>query len=115
MTMEKNDRQEESFHSRLDEDISVHIFSASAAMVGVCLTVIGIFQIGRLQEIGSISDNVLAINALVFLTSCILAYVALRSRDNARRHFLERLADIIFIVGLCLMAIVCFLVAYELL
>ncbi|MFU2319001.1 hypothetical protein [Rahnella sp. PCH160] len=30
---------------KLDEDICVHIFTASAAMVGVCITVIGIFQV----------------------------------------------------------------------
>ena len=99
----------------LEEDISIHIFSVSAAMVGVCLTVIGIFQIGKLQEVGLISDNILAINAMVFLCSCILSYIALRTRTQKRRHRIERFADLIFIGGLCLMAIVCFLVAYELL
>ncbi|MCY7347934.1 MAG: hypothetical protein LH614_17180 [Pyrinomonadaceae bacterium] len=99
----------------LEEDISIHIFSASAAMVGVCLTVIGIFQIGKLQNIGSISDNLLAVDALAFLSSCILSYIALRTRTQKRRYRIERIADLIFIGGLCLMAIVCFLVAYELL
>lgn len=99
----------------LDEDICIHIFSASAAMVGVCLTVIGIFQIGRLQEIGSVADNLLALDALVFLCSCILSYLALRTRARKRRHVIERIADIIFIGGMTLMAGVCFLVAYELL
>lgn len=98
----------------LEEDISIHIFSASAAMVGVCLTVIGIFQIGKLQNIGSISDNLLAVDALAFLSSCILSYIALRTRTQKRRYRIERIADLVFIGGLCLMAIVCFLVAYEL-
>ena len=99
----------------LEEDIATHIFSTSAAMVGVCLTVIGIFQIGRLKDIGSISDNLLAIDAVAFLAACILAYMALRTRTQKRRHLIERIADAIFIAGLCLMAIVCFLIAYELL
>lgn len=30
---------------QLEEDISVHIFTASAAMVGVCLTVIGLVRV----------------------------------------------------------------------
>ncbi len=38
-------------------------------MVGVCLTVIGIFQIGKLREIGSVSDKILAIEAIAFLFS----------------------------------------------
>jgi hypothetical protein len=98
----------------LEEDISVHIFSVSAAMVGVCLTVIGIFQIGKLREIGSISDNVLAIDAIAFLFSCVLSYVALRTRTFKRRHRLEKIADAIFIIALSLMALVCVLVAYAL-
>ena len=98
----------------LEEDISVHIFSVSAAMVGVCLTVIGIFQIGKLREIGSISDNVLAIDAIAFLISCVLSYIALRTRTSKRRNKIERFADAVFIAALSLMALVCILVAYEL-
>jgi hypothetical protein len=30
---------------RLEEDISVHILTVSAAMVGVCLTVIGLLRV----------------------------------------------------------------------
>ena len=101
--------------NELDEDICIHIFTASAALVGVCLTVIGIFQIGRLQEIGSFADNLLAIDALCFLISCIVSYAALRTKTTKRRHKLERLADLVFITALSLMAVVCFLIAYELL
>lgn len=99
----------------LEEDISIHIFSTSAAMVGVCLTVIGIFQIGSLKAIGSFSDNILAIDALAFLFSCILSYIVLRTRNPIRRDLLERIADSTFIAALGLMAVVCILIAYELL
>ena len=100
---------------RLEEDISVHIFTASAAMVGVCLTVIGLFRISnKLRDIGSIGDELLAIDAMVFLASCILSYLALRVRKQQRRYHLERLADGIFFTGLCLMAVICALIAYEL-
>jgi len=98
---------------RLEEDICIHIFTASATLVGVCLTVIGIFQIGALKAVGSIADNVLAVDAFGFFTSCILAYVGLRSRSAHRRAQIERVADIIFLLSLILMAVVCALVAYE--
>lgn len=97
----------------LEEDISIHIFSTSAAMVGVCLTVIGIFQIGKLKSIGSVSDKLLAVDAVAFLFSSIFSYMALRTQE--RRQRIERIADSIFMGGLCLMAVICFLVAYELL
>lgn len=100
--------------SKLEEDVAVHIFSVSAAMVGVCLTVIGIFQIGKLREIGSMSDKILAVDAIAFLFSCVLSYIALRTRTSNRRHRIEQFADAIFIIALSLMALVCIFVAYEL-
>ncbi len=115
MKREKSQDDKSDGEIDLEEDISLHIFSVSAAMVGVCLTVIGIFQIGKLKEVGSISDNILAIDAMAFLFSCILSYIALRTRTQKRRYRIERIADLMFIGGLCLMAIVCLLVAYELL
>jgi hypothetical protein len=100
--------------SRNDE-LCVHIFSVSAGLVGVCLTVIGLFRVVlRLQKIDSIADNLLAVDALGFLVSCGLAYFAIRSRDLPRRRRLEVLADRVFLVSLGLMTAVCSLVAYEL-
>ena len=113
--MEQGEAQPEKSNGkiRLEEDISIHIFSASAMMVGVCLTAIGIFQIGSLRKISSISDKLLAVDAAAFLISCILSYASLRTRTQNRRHRIERIADFTFIGGLSLMAVVCCLVAYE--
>ena len=98
---------------RLEEDVCIHIFTVSATLVGVCLTVIGIFQIGVLKAIGSFADNMLAINAGGFLFSCALSYVALRTRTANRRFKIEKVADVIFLTSLSLMAVICVLVAYE--
>lgn len=96
------------------EQIAIHIFSVSAGLVGVCLTVIGIFRaIGELKSFSTLGDNILAINALIFLASCIFAYSSLRSRSENKRHKLERIADILFIFGLSLMAVVCAIIAYT--
>jgi hypothetical protein len=98
----------------VEDDVCIHIFSVSATLVGVCLTVIGIFKaINELKSFDSIGDNILAFNALVFLTSCIVAYIALRSRDVGRKRRLEKIADFIFIGGLILMVAVCSLIAYT--
>jgi hypothetical protein len=43
-----------------------------------------------------------------------LAYLALRIRGKSHRQPIERLADGTFLAALCLMVIVCGLVAYEL-
>lgn len=99
--------------SVLEEDIAVHIFSASAAMVGVCLTVIGIIRvIIQKDNQQTIADDMLAVAALLFLVSCGLSYWALRTRHIRRMVHIEKIADFIFIIALCIMAVVCFIITY---
>lgn len=100
---------------RNEDNICIHIFSVSATLVGVCLTVIGIFKaITELKNFNTLGDNILAFDALLFLTSCITSYIALRSTDKRRKRKLERIADYIFVSGLMLMVIVCILITYTL-
>ncbi len=97
-----------------ETQIAIHIFSVSAALVGVCLTVIGIFRaVSELKNFSTLGDNILAVDALIFLASCVFAYSSLRSDSEKKRHKLEKFADILFIVGLSLMAIVCLIIAYT--
>ena len=100
----------------LEADISVHIFTASAALVGVCLTVIGLIRVViATSNVDTIADDLLAVDALLFLVSCLLAYSALRTRSIRRMHRVERVADAIFILGLLLMTTVCGVITYALL
>lgn len=85
----------------LDEDICVHVFTASAAMVGVCITVIGIFQvINNLRSQDSLGDDLLAVNAILYLITTLLSYWSLRTRKLRRNHVLEKLIDILFLIAL---------------
>ena len=57
--------------SHLEEDICIHIFTVSAALVGVCLTVIGIIRIViSIHKINTLADDLLAIDAFLFLCAC---------------------------------------------
>lgn len=97
-----------------ETDLTIHIFSVSAALVGVCLTVIGLFVIShRLSHVRSFGEKLLAVDALTFLFSCLLSYFSLQMRRKQRQHKLERLAEEIFFLGLVLMAGICFLIVYE--
>jgi hypothetical protein len=81
----------------------------------VCLTVIGLFRVVfELKNINSIADNLMAMDAVVFLSSCLLSYLALRSMKAGRSLALEQAADLVFLAGLGMMVAVCALVAYEL-
>jgi membrane protein implicated in regulation of membrane protease activity len=98
----------------LEEDIAIHIFSVSSAMVGVCLTVIGLIRVViTLGKMDTIADDLLAIDALLFLVASLLSYWALRTRSKRRLHTVERTADAIFIVAMTLMTAVCGIVAYA--
>ncbi len=98
----------------LEEGVCGHIFTVSAAMVGVCMTVIGILRLViTIQKVNTLADDFLAVDALFFLTSCILSYWALRSRGYSRMHKIERVADSLFILGLLGMGAICVFTVYE--
>src|SRR5437868_15526805 len=98
----------------LGQDISIHIFTVSSAMVGVCLTVIGLIRVViTLGTADTLTDDFLAADALLFLISCLLSYWALRSRGLRRMHHLERIADAIFIIAMIGMVAVCALITYT--
>jgi hypothetical protein len=111
----KGERQpERDSNSHLEQDICIHIFTVSSAMVGVCLTVIGLIRVViTLGTADTLADDLLAADALLFLVSCLLSYWALRSRGLRRMHRLEKIADGIFIVAMIGMVVVCAVITYT--
>jgi hypothetical protein len=100
--------------SHLEQDICIHIFTVSSAMVGVCLTVIGLIRVViTFGTADTLADDFLAVDALLFLISCLLSYWALRSRGLRRMHRIEKIADAIFIIAMIGMVVVCALITYT--
>ncbi len=100
--------------ANLEEDICIHIFTVSSAMVGVCLTVIGLIRVViTLGKADTLADDLLAGDALLFLISCLLSYAALRARSFGRMHRIERAADWIFILAMIVMTAICGLITYA--
>ena len=101
-------------NKHLEEDICIHIFTVSSAMVGVCLTVIGLIRVViTLGKIDTLADDLLAADAFLFLVACLLSYWALRTRSVRRMHRMERFADAIFILAMVLMTAVCAVITYA--
>lgn len=106
--------QYDSCRETIDVDITIHVFTVSATLVGVCLTVIGIFLMSRrLYHVRSFGEFLLAFDALIFLASCILSYAALKVRRIKRRHRLERFGEEVFFFALAMMVFICGLIIYE--
>lgn len=94
-------------------DVSRHILPVSSTMVGVCMTVITVMQLVPKDRVSSWADDLIAIDGLFFLASTIFSYWSLRSDSNTTKA--EALADRLFLLGMILMVIISFLVAFELL
>jgi len=95
--------------TKLEEDICIHIFTVSSAMVGVCLTVIGLIRVViTLGRADTLADDLLACDALLFLS-----YGALRARSFCRMHRIERAADVIFITAMVVMTLICGFITYA--
>ncbi len=81
--------------------IADQIFVVSAAMVGVCLTLMGLVAIvDSLSPLATLTDELLAADAMFFLVACLSAYLSLRTASAAQRRRYETVADTSFIVAM---------------
>lgn len=96
-------------------DLTMHVFSISAAMVGVCLTAIGILRLVAAQtKVQTIGDELLAADAVLFVVCCFLHSGRSKSKGARTRQRLRFLVDVVFMFALVLMAAVCTIIAYAL-
>ncbi|KQM91498.1 hypothetical protein ASE70_15585 [Sphingomonas sp. Leaf22] len=99
----------------LDEQTCQMICPIAAAMVGVCLTGIGLLHVTiTLRARQTFADDLLSIDALMFLIATLSAYFALRVQGVRRLHWLERIADTAFIIAMLLLTAACFFITYSL-
>jgi hypothetical protein len=94
--------------------LSGHILPNSTAMVGVCVTAIGLVKIleGRIGP--SHVDEYCALTAIIFAASAILSYVSIRMETMPNSNgVIERLADFCFMLGLAALTGIALLFAYE--
>lgn len=95
-------------------DLCDTIFSGSVAMVGVCLTVIGLFKVvTSVKQVSTLGDDLLALDGLLFLVSALLSYWAMRHRGRKEMPQVEQVADYVFLAGLVLMVVVGALITYA--
>jgi hypothetical protein len=99
----------------LNDTIFTHIMNQSSIKVGMCLTLLGLMKVVEgVKAVTTITDELLAINAVAFLLSTMLTYFALKNADQNRKRALGRVADFIFSGALVLLAVICCIIAFEL-
>jgi hypothetical protein len=98
---------------RKESRLADHILPSSATMIGVCMTVISLAHLIPKQSISRHVNEMLALDSLLFLGSAMLSYFSIRRPMLAEKF--ERLADVIFLLGLAVMVVVGFVIGFELL
>ena len=105
----------ESSTEQREHELTMHVFSVSAAMVGVCLTAIGILRLVAAQtQAQTLGDELLAMDAIVFVVCSTLAFWSFKTSQPKTRRRLRFVVDTLFLLGLSTMAFVCTVIAYAL-
>jgi hypothetical protein len=92
----------------------MHVFAISAAMVGVCLTAIGILRLVTSQtRVETIGDDLLAADAVVFMMCCFISFWSVKTKHVRQRHLLRLIIDGLFVLGLAIMVFVCAVIVYA--
>ncbi len=105
----------ESSIEQREHELTMHVFSVSAGMVGVCLTAIGILRLVAAQTQAQILGNdLLAMDAIVFVVCSTLALWSFKSSYPTTRRRLRLVVDTLFLFGISTMAFVCSVIAYAL-
>ncbi|CCE10706.1 putative membrane protein [Bradyrhizobium sp. STM 3843] len=96
------------------EGLASHILPVSATMIGVCATLIGLVKLAEAKLGPSHVDEYAALTAVIFLASALASYLSIRFSERPRVSArIERIADLIFLVGLVGITLVATLFAYE--
>ncbi|HVJ01366.1 MAG TPA: hypothetical protein VM662_04235 [Sphingomonas sp.] len=89
------------------------ICPVAAALLGVCLTGITVLRVvNAVHGRETLADDLLSVDALLFLVATLASYVALREQSRKRLHWLERIADHAFIAAMLLLTLACFVITY---
>lgn len=93
------------------ENRSPHILNTSANLLGFCFIVLTSVKISKLEE-SSFIDEGAALAILVFMSSCLLSFLAMRNTTKNASKF-EHLADLLFLFGLIILSITTLLIAFN--
>ena len=107
----------DAFYQRMcQRDIYLHVSEVSVAMIGVCLTGLSILNVDQdINDVNTYVDDLLAIDAFVFLTAYLLSYWVVRTMTNNNRNMqkIGNIANAIFLIGMIFMAIVCGYIVFQ--
>lgn len=95
---------------------ATHILSTSGTMLGVTTTLIGLVKLLETQTQASRVDELAGGVLLLFLVAAVTSYSSIRTELRpAMSRRLERVADVLFVLGIVSLATVGLIFAWEVL
>jgi hypothetical protein len=88
-----------------------HILNASSNLLGICFVVLTSLKVLHVAKT-TIIDEVATVDIVAFTASCLLSFLSLRN-NSLKSHRLEKIADFIFIAGICLLFVTALLFTLD--
>jgi hypothetical protein len=92
------------------KNISRHILPTSANLLGLCFVILTFIKLSKMAD-ETIVDECIGFLIMLFLISSFLSYISMRARRKAELY--EKIADYIFLAGLCLLTLVSLVIVFE--
>jgi hypothetical protein len=87
-----------------DRDVLLRLLSVCASLAGLCIAALGFLEAGDRQALDkSYADELIAVDALLFVGCVYLILWALRTRSALRADSLTRIIDVMFLFALTTM------------
>jgi multisubunit Na+/H+ antiporter MnhG subunit len=94
------------------KNISRHILPTSSNLLGLCFVILTFIKLSKVAN-ETIIDETVGVIIFSFLVSSILSYTSMRAKRKSELY--EKIADFIFLVGLCLLSAVSLVIVFEVL
>jgi fumarate reductase subunit C len=91
---------------------SPHILNTSANLLGLCFIVLTSIKVAKMGDV-SIIDETTAIAIVLFMSSCIFSFLAMRKDAESTNNHLEKLADILFLSGLIVLFLTTMIITFN--
>ena len=92
------------------KNISRHILPTSSNLLGLCFVILTFIKLSKIEN-ESIIDEIMGALIIMFLISSVISYISMRTKKKSELY--EKIADFIFLVGLCLLTLISLVIVFE--
>jgi hypothetical protein len=91
--------------------VSHHILPTSANLLGLCFVLLSFMKVTK-TGLETMIDELVAVAVVLFLAASILSYMSIRTASKKSDHY-EKIADVIFLSALGLLAVTALVIVFE--